>query len=446
MSPTKYFGTDGIRGEAGSKLSSSFALRFGSIFARYILENNASSDSIILGRDPRLSSDMLFNAVSAGILETGLNVINLGIVATPMLAFTCRMLKLPGIMITASHNPLPDNGIKVFCNDGFKLSRIEEEKIDFNLQTQNEFSPLNLPYMGKMIDKGDISEDYSEFVHTQVPYRNQCRKLHIVIDCAHGATCTHAAKVLAPYANLLLINDNPDGKLINVKCGATCLNPVIEIMKKGSFDLGISFDGDGDRVLFINHDGSEINGDKIIALLALYDDHYKKTQSAVMTQMTNMGTEDFLNDNGIKLHRTEVGDINVLNAMIENNIDLGGEQSGHIILKNHITTGDGILVAAKVINLLSTQNIDLNKHLSMITDYPSRLTNLRLKDKSKWIEDKDFQSLFKDLKTVYSENVRIYIRPSGTEPVLRILTESSDSALNEKAHSELCSLFTKYYG
>lgn len=444
--PTEFFGTDGIRGEAGTKLSASFALKFGSVFAQYIKHNYTNVDSIIIGRDSRLSSDMLFCAVSAGILEAAVNIVDAGLLATPMLAFYCRNNQLPGVMITASHNPVPDNGLKVFGLDGYKLSRAEEKKIDSALQSATKSSLTSLPKMGCVRFEHTAARDYQEFVNSQIPVSLSTNKLKVVVDCAHGATCGHAEKILADYAEPLVINDNPDGNLINVKCGATCLEPVQNQMKTGRFDLGISFDGDGDRVLFTNRNGSEINGDKIIALLALYDDHYKHQQLAVMTHMTNMGTEEYLYKHGIKLHRTEVGDINVLNAMLANKIDLGGEQSGHIILNNHITTGDGILVAAKVLNLLASCNVNLDQHLADIIDYPSKLTNLRLRDKSLWLTDDNFQASYQKLLHSLSNKVRIYIRPSGTEPVLRVLTESPDEGLNAQAHRELCELFIKHFG
>jgi phosphoglucosamine mutase len=432
---SKYFGTDGIRGRAGSELGAELALRAASAFARQPgrAAGRGRLAQIAVGRDPRLSSPMLFHAVAAGLCQAGCDVLDLGIVPTPVVPFWLLREKLAGgVMITASHNPVPDNGIKFFGPGGSKIDEAEELAIEKLIDAPQGSGEAFGSTRGV-----DASEAYLAFA-AKAGGKGAERQLNIVLDCAYGATSELAPEAFLRAGHRIeAINARFDGSRINVRCGATHLDQLCARVKSRGADLGLAFDGDGDRVLAVDGQGRAVSGDVIIALLATHVPVYKKGGAVVMTHMTNLGVEEALAGKGIHMHRTDVGDAKVAAMMQQQGIHLGGEQSGHIIMRDRLPSGDGILTGLALANLLRRSRRSLAELAAEYPQYPQKLTNLKVRDKQAVSKD---AALRRDLSAITKKNndVRFYIRPSGTENLLRVLTEARDKERCEAANLAVC--------
>ncbi len=439
------FGTDGIRGRAGESLTPELALRAGFAFGQQAAPpdrryNARTQPLVLLGRDPRLSSPMLAHALSSGLMLAGCDVVDMGIVPTPVVALmTPRYKAAGGVMITASHNPVPDNGIKFFGADGFKLGEAAEHSIEMVIRAAGQLAVPDQQLFGLQAWH-DPQDDYLAWLQKSLKFKDGERALKIVLDCAHGATSE-----LAPLAFRAAGHDVdaicaiPDGEKINVKCGATHLERVGREVRRTGADLGLAFDGDGDRVLAVDHQGKPVSGDKIIALFALNILRYKKQGRAVMTQMTNLGVEEALAARGVELLRTEVGDIQVMAGLRSNSLDLGGEQSGHIIMRDLAPGGDGILAGLRLAQILRSGDKSLAELAAQFPEYPQNLTNLKVADKTAWQRNKTLQKQIAAVQKNYPQ-VRFYLRPSGTEQLIRVLTEAKDRRTCDQANAEICAL------
>ena len=448
----KLFGTDGVRGVANRELTPIMAYKIGKIIAHILSKEKGTSVKILVGMDTRISGTMLGAAFSAGACSSGANVVNLGIIPTPAVAFLVRELRCDaGVVISASHNPMHDNGIKVLDSKGFKISAEFEGKIEEFVLSDVD----NLPVLTGA-DVGRIVEDY-ESVNLYIEYMAQVFKdidlsdIKIAIDCAEGATYLAAPAILKKLnANLHVIHNEPTGMNINKGCGSTHLDAIKKVVVDNKMDIGIAFDGDGDRVLMVDGDGNEADGDQIMSFCA----HYMKEQGTltkdmlVVTVMSNMGLNIMAEENGITLERTAVGDKYVLEKMVEEGASLGGEQSGHIIFLEHNTTGDGILTALNVLNIMHKKNATLKEVNTKMKVMPQVVVGAKVSNEKK--RDFDKEPIIKDaidaLDKEYEGRGRILVRASGTEPLVRIMIEGEDLEKMTKEANELKLLMEKRLG
>jgi phosphoglucosamine mutase len=446
---TNFFGTDGIRGRAGTDLTPELVLRATYGLSRELKARGSyqpkQRPSVVIGQDSRLSSPLLATAAASGLMLGGFDVQRLGIVPTPVVAQAIlRQNAAGGVMVTASHNPVPDNGIKFFGPDGMKLSADMERAISATIQAPGRLMVSDRQYFGTE-SNDDPAAAYLRFVKSAVRSRGNGKPMKVVLDCAYGATGR-----LAPLAfeqagfDIVAINTAANGNRINVKCGATDLGPISRRVKREGANLGLAFDGDGDRVKAVDENGVEVNGDKLIALFALNVKRYREQGAVIMTHMTNMGVEQALKRNKIAMIRTDVGDIKVLAEMLKRKLDLGGEQSGHIILRNHLPGGDGILAGLLLATILRRKGRPLSELAAPFEEYPQILTNLQVKDNSGWKSDKRFLSKLDRVRASYAE-ARAYLRPSGTEKgLIRVLTEARDPVLCKASNEAICAEFLSW--
>ncbi len=449
----KYFGTDGIRGIANQDLTDRFARTAGyaignslkayyrgrklSYFSR--LDQSLTHPAVLLGRDTRLSSPQLADAISTGLRASGVSVIDLGVVPTPFIGlFTNRFNAIGGVMVTASHNPVEYNGIKVFRSDGIKIGTQTEMSIESAIDASAE---IPVSHLGNLI-RLDARSLYIKYLHRN--NRVSGTGVRIALDMAHGAACGIAEEVFNSFDfDVVPLCSKPDGAMINVECGATDIAKLQSNVKKRRAHWGFAFDGDADRVVAVDANGAAVNGDMLMALLALEHRPYLKSGKLVFTQMTNRGVELHLQKNGIKTYRTGVGDAAVLKAMRRLGALVGGEQSGHIICWDKTCGGDGILVALFVSELLTREHLSLDGFVKSIPVYEQVLTNLKLRNSGRWEDDRVLARRLQALYAKYS-SVRFYIRSSGTEKLVRILTEAESPALAIEANNDAAGLFRAY--
>lgn len=444
---TKHFGTDGIRGRAGAGLTTQLAHLAAFGYASAAPASGAYGPRrpvAVLGRDPRLSSPMLASAVASGLMLGGWDVLDLGIVPTPLVPFEILRRKYAGgAMITASHNPVEDNGVKFFSAGGRKISAGLEERIEAAINGGEARAPAAALCFGQLAAH-DPAEDYLRFSANAVGRAGKERGLRVALDCAHGAACSLAPRAFERAGfEVSTIAATFDGARINVNCGATHLEALSRAVRKQKADLGLAFDGDGDRALAVDHRGEPVNGDKIIALLATRLPYYRRQGGVVMTHMSNLGVEEALQSRGIAMHRTDVGDAKVAEMMDAIGLDLGGEQSGHVIMRDRLPSGDGILTALRLACLVRSSGMSLAELAADFPEYPQQLTNLRVRDKSGWQNDKPLARQLGGIRRDFSA-VRFYIRPSGTEHLLRVLTEARDLAACRAANEAACSALLEW--
>ena len=439
MTQQRFFGTDGIRGQAGDLLTPELVQRAAFGFTQTLTGNHYQSGSrpvVAVGEDSRHSSPMLRSAVAAGANFGGCDVLFLGCVPTPVVVHTVLKRKLAGgVMVTASHNPIGDNGVKFFSNTGLKITQENEQAIEAVLTGAS-------PKVGELIfgssKSHDAEPDYLAFLNRKVKASAKAKPLRIVLDCANGATAelAPAAFTQAGYATVC-INASFDGAKVNVRCGATDLAALCRAVKRYKADLGLAFDGDGDRVLAVDEQGQPVNGDKLIALLALRLPRYRKSGAVVMTQMTNLGIEQELQKQGIRMVRTDVGDVLVMRALIEQGLLLGGEQSGHVIQRDLLPAGDGILAGLQFAAVVAGAKQPLSELAVQFPEFPQQLTNLRVRDKYAWQRNKTVSRRLDAVRRKYP-HVRFYLRPSGTEPLIRVLTEAADDLQCRRSNEDAC--------
>lgn len=426
----KLFGTDGIRGKANhSPMTGEIAFEVGRA-AAYVLNKKHGLHKILIGKDTRLSGYMLESALTSGICSMGMNVVLVGPMPTPGIAFVTRSLRVDaGVVISASHNPYDDNGIKFFSSDGFKLpdsteSAIEKEMFSKRLE---KIRPEGAG-IGRAHRVDDAAGRYIEYVKSTFPKGRTLEGMKVVIDCSNGSAYKITPFVLDELgADVISINDKPDGLNINENCGATHTEEMQRAVLEHKADVGIAHDGDADRTILCDEKGELIDGDKVMALCAL--DMKKqgtlKKDTVVSTVMSNIGFELFLKKNGIKVVRTQVGDRYVVEEMVKRKCNLGGEQSGHIVFLDHNTTGDGAITALQVLSIMSRRGKALSDLASYIPIYPQVLVNVKVKRTKNMDDYPEIEKAIKMANKKISSG-RILVRPSGTEPKIRVMIEGDN--------------------
>ncbi len=429
----KYFGTDGVRGIANQELSPELAFKIGRC-GGYVLAGETERPKVVIGLDTRISGPMLESALIAGLLSIGADVIRLGVVTTPTVAYLTRELgAAAGVMISASHNPVGDNGIKFFGNDGYKLLDKTEAEIERLMDAEADRLPRPIgAAMGTVQTDEQAKYRYIEYLKTTVKHSFDGMK--IVLDCAHGAAYELAPKIFRELgAEVYTIGAEPNGLNINENCGSTHPQQLKEEVLKRKADLGLAFDGDADRLIAIDENGEEVDGDFILCICgdAMNQSGELKDHTIVTTVMSNIGFFKSMEQLGMKALQTAVGDRYVMEAMRKGGYNLGGEQSGHVIFLDYNTTGDGILTAIQLVATLKQSGKSLGTAKQMMTKYPQVLVNVKGVDKSRLQEDANVAETIAGVEAKLGDNGRVLVRPSGTEPLVRVMAEGPDKVLVE---------------
>lgn len=422
----KYFGTDGVRGIANSELTPELAFKLGR-FGGYVLTKDTNRPKVLIGRDTRISGHMLEGALVAGLLSIGAEVMRLGVISTPGVAYLTKALSAEaGVMISASHNPVADNGIKFFGPDGFKLSDEQEEEIERLMDLEKDELPR--PVGG---DLGHVN-DYFEGGQKYIQYLKQTvdedfTGIHIALDCAHGATSSLATYLFADLdADVSTMGSTPNGLNINEGVGSTHPEALAAFLKEKGADVGLAFDGDGDRLIAIDENGNTVDGDQIMYICAKYmkEQNRLKHSTVVSTVMSNLGFYKGLEEHEIQSAQTAVGDRYVVEEMKRGGYNLGGEQSGHIIFLDYNTTGDGLLTGLQLVNIMNVTKKPLSELAAEMRKFPQTLVNVRVTDKYGVTENEKVQKVISDVEAQMNGNGRILVRPSGTEPLVRVMAEA----------------------
>ena len=424
----KYFGTDGIRGIPNKKLTIELVTRLG--MALKSLDIN----DVIIACDTRVSKDMLAFGLASGALSRGLTVHFAGVMPTPALIYNSHLKKCIGIMITASHNPYTDNGIKVL-NKGIKLTEDEELMIESLIDNPADYNGE----IGKLIFDNEAKDRYLEFINS----KNVKSSLKVCIDCANGATSTTAPLIFNNVTNKLVICANePDGYNINNGVGSTHLDYLKQHVLDNKCDIGFAFDGDGDRVLCVNKDGKIIDGDMLIFILAKYLKLNNKLNQnkVVLTIMSNLGLIDNLRQSGIEVVETNVGDKYVVRELLGNNLSVGGENSGHIIMPQELHTGDGVLVALMILKVLEETNTTIDDWLKDVEMYSDSLVNIRVEDRNRVMNNDKLFNRIEEIKKELNNDCKIIVRASGTEDLIRVTVMAKTEELVKKYSNELVSI------
>lgn len=438
----KLFGTDGVRGVANKDLTPETAFHLGRIGA-YVLSKDKGVCNLVLGKDTRISGDMLEGALIAGVCSTGATILDADVIPTPAVAYLIKNLNAcAGIMISASHNPIQDNGIKFFSSDGFKLPDEVEEKIEeIFFKEKDDFKRPVAADVGRLIHINDARIRYAGYVKEKT--KADLSGLKIVLDCAHGAAYKIAPQVFQDLgAETLVLNHQPNGININVNCGSTNMELLRKVVVASSYDLGIAFDGDADRALAVDETGSLIDGDQIMAVFAkhLKSNNRLTGNKIITTVMSNIGLQKALEKESIEMTRVKVGDRYVLEEMIKTGAVLGGEQSGHIILLDYNTTGDGIITSVLLADILNKSRQKMSVLADIVKKYPQILVNVRVKDNKQFEEDNDIKKAINEAgEKLNSVGGRLLVRASGTEPIIRVMAEGPDKAEIEKLVDKIVS-------
>lgn len=424
----KYFGTDGVRGIANKELTPELAYKIGRC-GGYVLTGEVQRPTLFIGRDTRISGEMLESALVAGLLSIGANVVRLGVVTTPGVAYLTRTLDADaGVMISASHNPVEDNGIKFFGRDGFKLSDETELQIERLMDAETDDLPRPVGRMiGTVADDQEAKDQYAEFLKTTCG--TSFNGLKIVLDCANGAAYELAPKVFREMgAEVVTLAAEPNGLNINENCGSTHPADLQKKVVQCGADLGLSFDGDADRLIAVDETGSEVDGDFILAICgeAMNRTGRLKHSTIVTTVMSNIGFFKATADLGIQVEKTAVGDRYVMEAMRNGGYNLGGEQSGHVIFLDYNTTGDGILTGLQLVNTLVSSGKKLSELKSMMRKYPQILINVKVADKRKFKDNPVLGEAVDKAESELGSNGRVLVRPSGTESLIRVMVEGPE--------------------
>jgi phosphoglucosamine mutase len=431
----RFFGTDGVRGQANVWPMTPDLIMRTAMAAALQFTRGDHRHSVVIGKDTRQSGYMVESALTAGFVAMGMDVTLLGPLPTPAVAMLTRSLRADlGVMISASHNPYMDNGIKFFGPDGFKLSDGEEQSIEA-LMSQGHMPLAHSTLLGKAYRLDDAAGRYIEFAKATFPRGMRLDGLKIVIDCAHGAAYKVAPKILWELgAEIIPIGVSPNGTNINDECGATSLKMLQETVLSRQADLGIALDGDADRLMMVDEKGAILDGDQLLALIASSwsDDGDLQGGGIVATQMSNLGLERYLNGRGLKLIRTDVGDRYVFEAMRAHQCNVGGEQSGHIILRDYATTGDGIIAALQCLSVLAQKQSKASQLGRVFQPVPQILTSIRPSSFSPLMVPSVIQAI-KEAENQLKENRgRLLIRRSGTEPLIRVMAQGDEEQLLNK--------------
>jgi len=441
----KIFGTDGVRGQANSDLTPELAFKLGRA-AAYILNPQDRKKAIVIGKDTRISGDMLESALIAGICSAGVNVLKVGVMPTPGIAFLTRKLgAMAGVVISASHNPAGDNGIKFFNHQGFKLPDEIENKIETTIAQGMEEIPYPIGAdIGKVEDIKEGSGLYKEFLRETVDINLD--GLKVVIDCANGAAYLISPSLFRELGvEVISIFEKPDGLNINKDCGSTHMESLKKAVLENRAHLGIAYDGDSDRMLAVDELGNIVDGDQILVIcgLELQKQGLLTGNKVVGTVMSNLGLKQAFEKSGIEVEETKVGDRYVLEKMQETGAVLGGEQSGHIIFLNYNTTGDGILTALKLLEVVKKSGRPLSQLAQQMERLPQILVNVRVKDKSSWQINESIQNIIKEYDQKLGKRGRVLVRASGTEALIRVMAEGNDLAELEQITQDIAEVIAK---
>ena len=425
----KYFGTDGIRGTVGEfPITPEFVLKLGWALGQAL----GNKGKVVIGKDTRISGYMFESVLEAGLTAAGVNSLLVGPMPTPAIAYLTRTFRADaGIVISASHNPFHDNGIKFFSADGTKFPDDVEAKIESLLD--QEMTTLPSDRLGKAYRVEDAAARYIEFCKASFPNNLSLKGQKLVVDCAHGATYHIAPYVFKELgAEVIKMGDKPDGLNINLDCGATATDALSKAVLEHQADLGIAFDGDGDRVMMVDHKGRLINGDQLIWLLAKYLQEKGDLNGGVAgTLMTNMAIEVDLKQRGIKFERTNVGDRYVMQSLKQNGWKLGGESSGHVICLDYNSTGDGVIAALQVLKALKESGQELGDFADSHHLFPQTLINVRVEDADAILTQEALKNEIDAVEEKLSTDGRVLIRKSGTEPLIRVMVEAADNKVAE---------------
>lgn len=427
----RLFGTDGVRGIANKELTCERALEIGRAAAAILADGIRHRPTFVVGCDTRASSDMLGSAMTAGLCSVGADVINLGVVPTPAVAYLVGKYKADaGVMISASHNPAEFNGIKIFNGSGYKLADMLEERIEEIVLDKVAIPKLTAgDDVGRVTYATDAVKDYIRHIKSSI--HCSLDGLKIAVDCANGSASSSAKTLFEELgADAQILHDAPDGTNINRDCGSTHLESLAKYVVDNKLDCGVAFDGDADRCLCVDENGNVVDGDLIIAICAI--DLMKRGKLAknavVGTIMTNFGFTKFCEQNGIKFIATKVGDRYVLEEMLQEDYSLGGEQSGHIIFRDFATTGDGQLTAAQLLSIVRREGKKMSELASVMSRYPQVSVNIDITPEGKlaFYTDVDVNEKIAQVKEILGKTGRIVVRPSGTEPLIRVMVEGED--------------------
>ncbi len=447
----RLFGTDGVRGVANTELTCERAMEIGRAAATVLAEGCRHRPTFIIGGDTRASSDMLAAALIAGLCSVGADVIQLGVVPTPAVAYLVGKYKADaGVMISASHNPAEFNGIKIFSGNGLKLPDMLEERIEELVL--DKLRPMATPIggeVGKLSYAQTATEDYIR--HVKSTAYTCLEGLHIAIDCANGSASATAPTLFRELgADVHILHASPDGVNINRGCGSTHIEALAEYVVANHLDCGVAFDGDADRCLCVDENGELVDGDRIMAICAL--DLKKRGKlngnTVVGTIMTNFGFGKFCEANDLRFIATKVGDRYVLEEMLQEDYSLGGEQSGHIIFRDYATTGDGQLTAVQLLTLMKAESKKLSELGSVMTRYPQVMINLTISADGKvaFYSDTEVARTMEEAKETLGKTGRIVVRPSGTEPMIRVMAEGMDQDLINQVAKKVASVISDRLG
>ena len=441
----RLFGTDGVRGVANEELTPLMAMQLGQAGAYVLTKQTQHKPTIMVGCDTRISGDMLANALMAGVCSVGANAVYVGVIPTPAVAYLTRKYKVDaGVVISASHNPVEFNGIKFFNGDGYKLSDELEDEIEALIN--NNMAGVKFPTgtgVGKIKYRNDAREEYINHAMRKIPVNLNGMK--IVVDCAEGASFYTSVETLKELgAQVIAIHNNPDGTNINANCGSTHMQELQARVVYEKAQVGLAFDGDADRMLAVDENGKMIDGDQIMAIIG---NHMKnqgklKNDTIVATVMSNLGFYIMAKEQGLIIEQTKVGDRYVLERMREIGAVLGGEQSGHVIFLEENTTGDGLLSALHLLEVMVDTGKTLSELASIMSVMPQALVNAKVPThkKDKYMEYPEIAKAIEDLEAMFAGEGRVLIRPSGTEPKVRVMIEGKDQEVIEREAKKLAEL------
>lgn len=440
----KYFGTDGIRGQVGSSLiNAEFMLKLGWAVGKVLA--NSQSATVLIGKDTRISGYMIESALQAGLSAAGVNIKLTGPMPTPALAYLTRSVRADaGIVISASHNDYPDNGIKFFNKDGFKLS--DELELAIEKQIDKPMRTMQAERLGKAARMSEAHGRYIEFCKNTFPSQLSLKGLKLVVDCANGATYAVAPSIFHELsANLIPVNIKPDGFNINQSCGATDTQKLQKSVIKHKADVGIAFDGDGDRLIMVDHQGIKVDGDELLCIIAIDRFHLKEDRplGVVGTVMSNLGLEQTLKRHHIVFERSPVGDRYVLELMQRKGWFLGGESSGHIVDLGFTTTGDGIITALQILRIMQQTSKPLAELKKIMVKRPQILINIPIGEALGIRRYHTIERAVSEAKKQLNSTGRILLRPSGTEPLIRVMVEGNDEVIVRQTAEKLTTLVEK---
>ncbi len=441
------FGTDGVRGLANVDLSPLLALKLGTTAAHVLVEHESKA-KIVVGRDPRISGDILESALVAGICSQGADAILVGVIPTSGIAYLTKKLGASaGAVISASHNPMPDNGIKFFGPDGFKLDDAIESEIEDSILQYDDFKRPSGADVGRMYRQPKLADDYLAYVKSTAKHRLDC--LRLVIDCSNGAASDFAPKLFAELgAEVFPINCEPDGVNINVECGSLHPRYMQAEVRKHHAHAGISFDGDADRAILADENGNTVDGDHIMAICGLNFARSGELPGniVVATVMSNIGLEIALAKENVKLLRTAVGDRYVSEEMRRTGAVIGGEKSGHLIFSRYTTTGDGMITAIQVLDVMAGSGKTLSELASEMQEFPQVLINVPVKERNGWDKDPDIVAAIQAGSKKLEGRGRVFVRPSGTEKLIRVMAEGPDKEELDQIAGEIVELVKEKLG